>query len=72
MLAKDIEYDLKKYVGGGSFIRPGQLAKYLGQKNAQRVKAKYLDDLPRLEGTTSYFIPDVAKRIYQKGEWASK
>ena len=33
MTARDIENDMKASVGGASFITPGQLAKYLGQKN---------------------------------------
>ena len=36
MTARDIENDMKAAVGGASFITPGQLAKYLGQKNTTR------------------------------------
>lgn len=69
MTAKDIEQDIKASVGGASFISPGQLAKYLGLKNTSRVRQKYMKDAFRLEGTTKYFIPEVAKALYYSGEW---
>ena len=69
MTARDIERDMKASVDGASFITPGQLAKYLGQKNTSRVRERYLKDAFRLEGTKSYFIPEVAKAIYAAGEW---
>lgn len=69
MTARDIERDMKASVDGASFITPGQLAKYLGQKNTSRVRERYLKDAFRLEGTKSYFIPEVAKVIYAAGEW---
>ena len=69
MTARDIERDMKAAVGGASFITPGQLAKYLGQKNSSRVREKYLKDLFRLEGTKKYFIPEVARAVYNSGEW---
>lgn len=65
--SKDIEKDLKSYVGGGSFIKIGQLATYLGQKNTNRVRDKYTVDAFKLEGSPSYFIPDIAKNIYRSG-----
>lgn len=68
MTAKDIETDMKAFVGA-SFISPGQLAKYLGQKNTSRVRQKYMSDAFKLEGTTKYFIPEVAKAVYYSGEW---
>ena len=67
--SKDLENDLKKYAGGGSFITLTVLAGYLGQKNLNRVKNAYLKGLPRLEGTRSYYIPDVAKNIWAKMSW---
>lgn len=63
--AKDIEKDLKRYVGG-SFIRPGELAAYLGQKKTQHVK-KYLEGVFHPEGTKTFFIPEVAENIYKSG-----
>ena len=69
MTAKDIEQDMKAYVGGASFISPGQLAKYLGQKNISRVRERYMRDTFKIEGTKKYFIPEVAKAIYNSGEW---
>ena len=69
MTAKDIEQDMKASVGGASFITPGQLAKYLGQKNTSRVRERYMRDTFKIEGTKKYFIPEVAKVIYNSGEW---
>lgn len=69
MTARDIEMDMKASVGGASFITPGQLAKYLGQKNTTRVREKFMKDAFRIEGTKKYFIPEIARVIYQSGEW---
>jgi len=69
MTARDIENDMKASVGGASFISPGQLAKYLGQKNTSRVREKYMKDTFKIEGTKKYFIPEVAKAVYNAGEW---
>lgn len=69
MTARDIERDMKASVDGASFITPGQLAKYLGQKNTTRVRNKYMKNAFRLEGTKKYFIPEVAQALYSSGEW---
>lgn len=69
MTAKDIEHDLKNFIGGGSFVTPGKLAQYLGQKNTSRVRERYMQNAFRLEGTKSYFVPDIAKSIYLQGSW---
>lgn len=69
MTARDIERDLKASVDGASFITPGQLAKYLGQKNTSRVREKYMKNAFKIEGTKKYFIPEIAKTIYANGEW---
>lgn len=69
MTAKDIEQDMKASVGGASFITPGEVAKYLGQKNTSRVRNKYMAGAFKLEGTNKYFLPEVAKAIYDNGEW---
>ena len=65
MTQRDIENDMKKSVGGASFITPGELARYLGEKNTSRVREKYLADLNKIEGTKKYFIPEVARNVYQ-------
>ncbi len=68
MTARDLERDMKASVGGASFITPGELAKYLGQKNPTRVRIKYMAEAFRIEGTNKYFIPEVAKAIYYEGQ----
>lgn len=67
MTLKEIEKDMKEYTGGSSFIRIGQLSSYLGQKNTNRVREKYTKDAFKLDGSPSYFIPDIAKNIYRAG-----
>lgn len=69
MTAKDIERDMKSSVDGASFITPGQLAKYLGEKNTTRVRERYMKDSFRIEGTKKYFIPEVARAVYTAGQW---
>lgn len=69
MTAREIEQDMKASVNGASFISPGQLAKYLGQKNTSRVRERYMRDAFKLEGTKKYFIPEVARALYNSGEW---
>ena len=69
MTAKDIERDMKASVGGASFITPGQLAKYLGQKNTSRIRQKYMSEAFKIEGTKKYFIPEIAQAIYINGQW---
>lgn len=68
MTARDLERDMKASVDGASFITPGELAKYLGQKNPTRVRNKYMTEAFRIEGTNKYFIPEVAKAIYLEGQ----
>lgn len=67
MTAKDIERDMKASVGGASFISPGQLARYLGQKNTSRVRERFMKEAFRIEGTSKYFIPEIAKAVYEQG-----
>ena len=69
MTARDIERDMKTACNGASFITPGQLAKYLGEKNTTRVRERYMKDSFRIEGTKKYFIPEVAKTVYAAGQW---
>lgn len=64
---KDIEKDLREYANGAGFIKIGQLADYLGQKNTSRVKEKYTRDAFKLDNSPAYFIPDIAKNIYKLG-----
>lgn len=64
MTAKDIENQLKTFTGGGSFVTCRQVTRFLNQTNDARVKQRYLKGLPVLEGTRSYFLPDVARNIY--------
>ncbi len=64
MTCKDIEIRLTQYCDGASFCTVKQVAGFLGQKNLGRVKQRYLLNLPVLEGTRSYYIPDVARNIF--------
>lgn len=74
MTAKELEDDIKRYAGGSSFIRPGELAMYMGyfevkkdgskRGKSQKVK-KFLEGAGNPENTTLYFIPDIARNIYR-------
>ncbi len=64
----DIERSLKQHTGGAMFIRPGELAKFLGESKTERVKP-YLKGAGKLPDTKRYFIPDVARNIYWKGDY---
>lgn len=68
MTQREIENDMKKSVGGASFITPGELARYLGEKNTSRVREKYMSDAFRIEGTKKYFIPEVARSVLYAGD----
>lgn len=68
MTARELERDMKASVDGASFITPGELARYLGQKNPTRVRIRYMDGAFRIEGTNKYFIPEVARAIYYEGQ----
>ena len=67
MTARDIENDMKKFTGGASFITITQVTKYLGLSNTRRVRNDYLGDLQKVDNSR-YFIPEVARRIYQKAD----
>lgn len=67
MTPKELENDMKKYCNGSSFIRIGELAKYLNQKNTSRVRERYTQDAFRIEGSSTYFIPDIVKNIIKAG-----
>ncbi len=70
MTSKEIETSMRRFTDGSDFITATELTRYLGQKNAQRIKTRYLLGLPTLQGTRSYFLPDVAKRLYNSAEYA--
>ena len=67
MTQRELELDMKKSVNGASFITPGELTAYLGQKNTSRIREKYLKGVFKIEGTKKYFIPEVARNIYTSG-----
>lgn len=67
MTPKELENDMKRYCNGSSFIKIGQLAKYLNQKNTNRVREKYTKDAFKIDGSPTYFIPDIVKNIISAG-----
>ncbi len=71
MTCKDIENRLSQYCDGASFCTLTQVAGFVGQSNLARVKKRYLLNLPVLEGTKSYFIPDVARNIYNSLDYTN-
>lgn len=61
MTKAELQADLKRYCGGGSFITRKELAKYLGYSSPKRVD-QFLDGLERINGTR-YFCNDVAENV---------
>ena len=65
MTKQDIERALQKIAANKAFITTREVARAMGQKNDHRVKKKYLDGLPRVDG--KYFlIKDVAKVLMER------
>lgn len=69
MTRSEIAKELRRFTGSGT-ISLTQLAAFLGQKNAYRVKQRYLMDDPDSQqpvieaiGGTRYLITDVAIRL---------
>lgn len=69
MTAKELEQDMRTAANGASFITPSQLAKYLGQKNTSRIRDRYMKEAFKIDGTNKYFLPEVARAIYESGAW---
>lgn len=65
MTKKDLILDMKKHVGGGSFITVTGLQKYIGVRSHHSVD-KYIIGLERINNRY-YFIPDVADSILRTG-----
>lgn len=61
MIRTDIAKELRRFTGKGT-IRSSELARFLGDSNADRVKKKYLTGLEAIGGT-AYLIPEVADRL---------
>lgn len=61
MNQKTLENDMRKFVGGGSFIRRPELARFLGYRDPCTCN-KYLAHLENV-GRGLYFIPDVCAAI---------
>lgn len=68
MNVKELEGALKLHTDGAMFIRPGELAKFLGESKTERVK-KYCVNAFKLEDSKRYFIPDVARNIFYSGDF---
>ena len=66
MIRTDIAKELRRYTGAGT-IRAKELAGFLGVKNVQRVKTKYLNGLEAIGGR-AYLITDVAERLKEDCE----
>ena len=66
---KELENRLREAAGGAMFIKPYEVAQFMGQKKTQNVH-KYYRDAFRPEGSKTYFIPDVAKAIFEAGAWS--
>lgn len=61
MNRKNLEYEMKKFVGGGSFIKKIDLARFMGVKDPNTCN-RYLSGLESV-GRGLYYIPDVCAAI---------
>lgn len=66
MTKQELERSLQKAAKGKGCITCKELCEWLGLSNASRVKTKYLSGLEPIAGK-KYFIPDVAKNLYERG-----
>ena len=64
MTQKEIRASLERFTKS-PFIKTGQLAQYVGDKNNRRVRQKYLDGLECLPGNL-YLCSEVAQRLKEK------
>lgn len=61
-----IERDMKKFVGGGSFITATKLARFLQKRDTFAYSlVNGLEKIPAEKKGTIYYIPDVAQRIME-------
>ena len=60
MTKQELVQDMRRFCGGSSFIRRGELARYMHRKDAHSVD-RYTKSLTKVDGL--YFIADVAEQI---------
>lgn len=65
MTKSELVADMRRFTGAG-LINATQLARYLGKKNVDRERQKYLKGL-RPVASKSYYIPEVAESILRGG-----
>lgn len=64
MTIAEIANEMKKFVGGSSFITRKKFAEFMGKKDPHSVD-KYLYGLEKADGI-DYFILDVAKSVKKR------
>lgn len=65
MTKTELVADLRRYTGAG-VITATQLARYLGKKNVDRERQRFLKGLHPVVGK-SYYIPEVAESVLKGG-----
>lgn len=65
MTKTELVADLRRYTGAG-VITATQLARYLGKKNVDRERQRFLKGLHPVVGK-SYYIPEVAESVLRGG-----
>lgn len=63
MTAKELGRCMEK-INNSPFIKLKDIARMVGDSNAQRVKRTYLNGLQNFNGR--YFVPEVAERIKER------
>lgn len=65
MTKAELTQDMRRFTGAG-VITATQLARYLGKKNVDRERKRFLKGLHPVVGK-SYYIPEVAESILRGG-----
>lgn len=65
MKKAELVKELRSYTGAG-VITATKLTRFLGQKNVDRIKKKFLSDLHPVVGK-AYFISEVAEELIRRG-----
>lgn len=67
MTVQELIRDMRRHTGGAGMITVAEFAAFMAQTNHDRVKKKYLIGLEAVDGKY-YYIPDVARAIYERRE----
>lgn len=67
MTKQDLVRRMKTDCDGSDFISLQQFARYVGLKDPQKAKQRFLKGVPKVG--TKYYIPEAAERIVEHAEY---